>query len=153
MTLEETVAEVRSNLQQGRFSNEAAVSQGAVLPILQSLGWPVFNPSVVAPQFPVEGKFVDYALLNSDRKPAVSIEVKMVGKAETGENQLFGYVFNMGVALAVLTDGQEWNFYLTYGPGDYQDRLVYKLDILEREISESCFRLCRYLNRRRSDQP
>ena len=68
---------------------EAAVSTGAVLPMLKGLGWPVFEPSVVYPQYPVEGRWVDYALCNPTGKPLVLLEVKRVGKASGGERQLF----------------------------------------------------------------
>lgn len=47
--------------------------------------------------------------------------------------------------MAVLTDGQEWHFYLPGEQGDYEDRRVYKLDLLERDINESKTRLSRYL--------
>ena len=46
----------------------------------------------------------------------------------------------------MLTDGQEWNFYLPAGEGYYQDRRVYKLDLLERDLSECSYRLNRYLS-------
>jgi predicted type IV restriction endonuclease len=48
--------------------------------------------------------------------------------------------------LAILTDGQEWNFFLPAGQGDYGERRVYKLDIVERELAESVTRLTRYLS-------
>ena len=47
--------------------------------------------------------------------------------------------------MAILTDGREWNFFLPGEQGDYGERRVYKLDIVEREILESAFRLRRYL--------
>lgn len=46
----------------------------------------------------------------------------------------------------MLTDGQEWHFYLPAEQGDYQDRRVYKLDLLERDIAECRGRLERYLS-------
>ena len=70
----------------------------------------------------------------------------MLGLADRGERQLFEYAFHRGVPLAVLTDGQEWNFYLPAGEGDYQDRRVYKLDLLERDLSECSYCLSRYLS-------
>ena len=53
----------------------------------------------------------------------------------------FEYAFHAGVPMAVLTDGQEWNFYLPSGKGSYEERRFYKIDILEREIEEivKCF--------------
>lgn len=47
--------------------------------------------------------------------------------------------------MAVLTDGQEWHFYLPGEQGQYQERRVYKLDLLERSIDECLLRLTRYL--------
>jgi predicted type IV restriction endonuclease len=50
------------------------------------------------------------------------------------------------VPLAILTDGQEWNFFLPAEQGDYSERRVYKLDMLERDVPESVARLERYLS-------
>jgi hypothetical protein len=47
--------------------------------------------------------------------------------------------------MAVLTDGQEWHFYLPAEQGDYQERRVYKLDIVERDPDECERRFRRYL--------
>ena len=142
-----SIAKIQSRLREGQLPDEAAVSTGVVLPVLQELGWPVFEPSVVFPQYQVEGRRVDYALCNSNGQPVVFIEVKRVGMAAAGERQLFEYAFHKGVPLLVLTDGQEWSFYLPYGQGGYQDRRVYKLDIQERNAAECCHRLQRYLSR------
>lgn len=153
MALEETIRQIQGNLRTGGFGNEASVSNGAVLPILHDLGWPVFSTAVVHPQYPVQPvdqggrKWVDFALCNPNSgKAAVFVEVKDVGKAATGEAQLFGYAFHTGVPLVVLTDGQEWSFYLPAGSGSYEDRRVYKLDLLDQDISESSYHLKRYLS-------
>ena len=47
--------------------------------------------------------------------------------------------------LAILTDGREWNFFLPAEHGNYAERSVYKLDIVERDLSECTLRLNRYL--------
>ena len=59
MDLKEHISEIQANLKAGRFINEAAVSQGIILRILQVLGWPVFNAQVVCPEYSVEGRRVD----------------------------------------------------------------------------------------------
>ena len=146
MTLKEAISDIQGKLKKGLLPNEAAVSQGAVLPVLNALGWPVFNNIVVCPQYTVGGGRVDYALCRPNGKPMVFVEVKRVGIAKTGERQLFEYAYHQGVPIAVLTDGQEWTFYHPTGEGTFQERLVYQLDILERELSESFFRLTRYLS-------
>lgn len=65
--------------------------------------------------------------------------------SEGADRQLFEYAFHSGVPVAVLTDGQEWGFYLPGEQGRYDERRVYKLDLLEREIEEAVSRLERYL--------
>lgn len=143
--LEQAVSRVQADLRAGRFTNEAAVSQGAVLPILQALGWPIFDTRVVAPEYTIEGRRVDYALCHPEDRPVVFLEAKRIGFTEGADRQLFEYAFHKGVPLAVLTDGQEWHFFLPAEQGDYSERRVYKLDLLERDASESCKRFGRYL--------
>ena len=65
--------------------------------------------------------------------------------SEGAERQLFEYAFHFGVPMAILTDGQEWSFFLPGEQGRYYERRVYKLDLLERDISEAEEKLERYL--------
>jgi len=146
MTINEQVRELVERLRAGIFTSEAAVSQGIVLPTLQALGWPVFDTSVVIPEYSVVGRRVDYALCHPKNRPSVFIEVKKVGLSEGADKQLFEYAFHQGVPMAILTDGQEWSFYLPAEQGRYDERRVYKLDLVERETQEACYRLSRYLN-------
>jgi hypothetical protein len=143
--LQEGIERIQRDLRAGRFRNEAAVSQGILLPILQELGWPVFDTQRVAPEYVLEGKRVDFALCDGSGRPRVFLEVKRVGQVGGGDRQLFEYAFHGGVPVAVLTDGQEWSFYLPGEEGHYEERRVYKLDILERDPSDSAERLNRYL--------
>ncbi|MCC6900988.1 MAG: hypothetical protein IT377_18565 [Polyangiaceae bacterium] len=150
MSIAQRIEQVRGNLRQGRLGNEQAVSQGAVLPLLDALGWPVFDTSVVVPEFPVDTGRVDYALCHPPRRAIAFIEVKHLGKLDAaGEKQLFQYAFHSGTQLVVLTDGQEWHFFVTSGAGSYHERRVHKLDILERDTQECVDRLCRYLQHER----
>lgn len=136
-------------MREGRFTSEASVSQGVLLPILNVLAWPVFDTSIVIPEFSVEGRRVDYALCHPKNKPYVFIEVKNVGLSDGADRQLFEYAFHLGVPMAILTDGQEWSFYLPGEQGRYDERRVYKLDLLERDMSEVVNRLERYLSYQR----
>lgn len=74
------------------------------------------------------------------------MEVKKVGFSEGADRQLFEYAFHLGVPMAILTDGQEWSFYLPAEQGRYDERRVYKLDLLERDLREATTRLERYLS-------
>ena len=145
MTLEQHIEDIRAGIRAGRFGNEASVSQGIVLRLLHALSWPAYDTQIVCPEYALEGRRVDFALCHPPRKPIAFIEVKQIGQSEGAERQLFEYAFHIGVPLAILTDGKEWNFFLPGEQGDYGERRVYKLDILEREVSESVSRLVRYL--------
>ena len=146
MGLLEHLKKIRDSLREGRFNSEAAVSQGILLPTLFELGWPIFDTSIVIPQYTVEGRRVDYALCHPKNKPYVFIEVKKVGLSDGADRQLFEYAFHLGVPIAILTDGQEWSFYLPGEQGRYFERRVYKLDILERSLEEAETRLRSYLS-------
>lgn len=146
MTLTNHIEDVRAGIKAGRYGNEASVSQGIVLRLLQALGWPTYDTQVVCPEFSLSGRRVDYGLCHPSNKPVGFIEVKQIGQSDGAERQLFEYAFHVGVPLAILTDGQEWNFFLPAEQGDYSERRVYKLDVLEREVAESVARLERYLS-------
>jgi hypothetical protein len=145
MSLEQHIEEIRAGIKAGRFANEASVSQGIVLRILHALSWPSYDTQIVCPEYSLEGRRGDYALCHPPGKPIAFIEVKQIGQSEGAERQLFEYAFHVGVPLAILTDGQEWNFFLPGEQGDYGERRVYKLDIVERDIAECVSRLSRYL--------
>ena len=150
MEITNHIERVRDGLRRGSFTSEAAVSQGILLPILNELGWPVFNTTIVIPEYSVEGRRVDYALCHPENRPAVFVEVKKVGLSESADRQLFEYAFHVGVPMAILTDGQEWSFYLPGEQGRYDERRVYKIDLLERSTDEASERLTRYLSYERT---
>ncbi|HEX7575313.1 MAG TPA: type I restriction endonuclease [Candidatus Methanoperedens sp.] len=128
MELKEHIIEIQKDIKTGQFSTEAAVSRGIVMRILESLKWPIYKTKVVWPEYPLETRYVDYALCHPPEKPVVIIEVKNIGKLRDADTQLFEYAFHAGVPMAVLTDGQEWNFYLPSGKGSYDERRFYKID-------------------------
>ena len=82
----------------------------------------------------------------SASKPVVLIEVKSIGKIdESAEQQLFSYAFHQGVPILVLTDGQQWQFFYTFGQGDYEDRRVCVLDLRDSDGEKNVDGLQRYL--------
>lgn len=144
--LEKALGTIRENLQQNYFISEENVKQGIVERILAALEWDICDIFSVVREFCLEGRRVDYALFNSVHRPLVFIEVKKLGASTGADRQLFEYVFLQGVPMAILTDGREWSFYLPAQQGHYGERRVYKLDLLERSIEESIYRLERYLS-------
>lgn len=143
--LDETLSRIQQSIRRGAFTNETAVSQGILLPVLNELGWNVFDPALVCPEYTVEGRRVDFALCPRLNQPCVFVEVKRIGQTDGGDRQLFEYAFIRGVPFAVLTDGQQWDFFLPAEQGSIDERRVYRLDILERTASECAERLVRYL--------
>ncbi len=146
MSLLDRISAARQRLRDGSLANEASVSIGVVLPILDALGWPAFDPGIVAPEYSVGTRRVDFALLTRGT-PAVFVEVKQPGLAGHADRQLFEYAFHEGVPIAILTDGATWHVYLPAMQGTYDDRRVYLLDLLERDPVDSAAMLQRYLSR------
>jgi hypothetical protein len=149
MSLLNALNTIVSKLEKDEFANEQAIKQGVVLRILTHLGWDSFEPTVVWPEYSVPPRRVDYALCHPPKKPAVFIEVKQPGQTDAADKQLFEYAFHEGVPLAILTDGQTWSFYLPSGQGSYDDRRVYRLDLLERKPEEAVEKLERYVQQSR----
>ena len=145
MTISNHIEKLKEELQRDAFPSEAAVTNGVLLPALNELGWPVFDTGIVVPEFSLEGRRVDYALCHPMKKPAIFVEVKKGGNLEGADKQLFEYAFHSGVPMAILTDGKEWRFYLPGEQGRYDERMVYKLDLLERNIEDAANKLERYL--------
>jgi len=149
MTLQEHIEEIRNGLETDRFPNETAVSQDIILRLLHALEWPRYDSQVVALEYAVEARRVNFELCPSPSKPIVFIKVKQVGDIHGPDGQLteeqpFEDAAHKGVPIAVLTDGQKWHFFHLSGQRKYKQRKVYELDLMEDE--ESAERLNRYLN-------
>ncbi len=145
MPLDADIEDIQAGIRAGQYANEAAVSQGIILRILDSLGWKIFDASHVIPEFPLGAGRVDYALCCPPKRPVILVESKDVGRAAGSEKQLFEYAFHQGIPMAILTDGQEWSFFLPSGQGTYHERCVYKLDLVARPVAESAKVFQRYL--------
>ncbi len=150
--LEEVIQAIRIKLEKG-FPNEAAVSQGAVLPILQACGWNTHDPDEVCPEYGTQDKQrVDYALLRGG-KPLIFIEVKHRldndRSLDKGIEQVLKYVFDEGgVPVAVLTDGDAWLFYWPTAPERrYADRLAQAIQLTRTEPTEAATILRKYLQK------
>lgn len=96
---------------------EEAAKNALIMPFLQSLGYDVFNPAEVVPEFTADvgtkkGEKVDYAICR-DGKVAILVECKP-SSAELNLNhagQLFRYFSVTDARLAILTNGVIYQFY------------------------------------------
>jgi len=146
MSLKDHICDIQIKLKNNQYPNEQAISQGIVLRLLAALKWPVYDTQIVIPEYNVKGRRVDFALCIHRNKPVIFIEVKQPGNTLGADRQLFEYAFHIGVPFAIVTDGEEWHFYLPAEIGSYDERRVYKLDLVERDVQESAHQLNRYLD-------
>ena len=144
--MDSLILSISERIRSGQYQGETAVREAIVLPILQSLGWDIFDPNSVLREYTLGSRRVDYALSSTPPRKEIFIEVKAVGLASGADRQLFEYAFHEGIPFAVLTDGQEWNFFLPGEQGSYEERRVQKLDISERTPNDAAEIFRKYLN-------
>ena len=103
--------------QKSHVITEEAAKTAFVLPFLQALGYDVFNPVEVTPEFTSDyatkkGEKVDY-VIRIDGEIRILIECKPVGSPLEAKHagQLFRYFSVTSARFAVLTDGIRYCFY------------------------------------------
>ena len=96
---------------------EEAAKNALVMPFIQALGYDVFNPSEVVPEFTADvglkkGEKVDYAIRNGG-KISILVECKpsSVALNVSHASQLFRYFSVADARLAILTNGVVYQFY------------------------------------------
>lgn len=109
--LSERVAKLKDNI-----STEEATKTAFVLPFIQTLGYDVFDPTEVCPEFTCDigikkGEKIDYAIYK-DGLPIVLIECKHWKEDLNSHNgQLFRYFHVSNARFGVLTNGIIYRFY------------------------------------------
>ena len=145
--MQATLKQILSHLDKGAFTNEAAISRQAVMPVLAELGWDIYDPEEVKPEYATSGRGrVEYALC-LDGNPQIFVEVKQAGTFQKAAEQLLKYAFAEGIEMAVLTDARRWSVYLSTEPVPFEKRRVELLDIADRPLIEAATVLRRYLER------
>ncbi|MBU1229072.1 MAG: type I restriction enzyme HsdR N-terminal domain-containing protein [Proteobacteria bacterium] len=97
---------------------EQATKSALIMPFLQLLGYDVFNPAEVVPEYTADvgikkGEKADFAILR-DGQPVMLIECKCCGAAlDAGKcSQLFRYFHTIPTArIGILTDGIRYLFF------------------------------------------
>lgn len=142
----ESISQIVEQIKSNKIQNEAQVTQSIVNRVIAHLDWDIYDTDLVKPQYNINNNFIDIALFIGEDSPEILVEVKAIGKAKQHDEQLLKYAFSTGAPMAILTDGQEWHFYLPGEKGDLGERKFYKLDITERSPNESVEILSKYLN-------
>lgn len=118
-TIEESLRSISERVKShsSTMATEEAVKTAVVLPFLRALGYDVFDPTEVVPEFTADavgkkGEKVDYAI-NIDGVIRILIECKPISVTLEKKHldQLFRYFTVTKARFAILTNGRTFNFY------------------------------------------
>ncbi len=122
---------------------EEATKTSLIMPFINALGYNVFDPTEVVPEFTADigtkqGEKVDYAIIQ-DGKPVILFECKQMDTNLSEErhwNQLARYFMVTETRFAVLTNGLDYRFYSDLDTTKRMDQKPFlEFDIFE--INES----------------
>lgn len=135
----------RIKLLRDSVQTEEATKHSFVMPFIGMLGYDIFNPMIVIPEFTADiskkkGEKVDYAIMQ-DGKPLILIEVKHhLENLDKHSTQLERYYTVTDCKFGILTNGIEYRFFSDMDKENKMDMkpflVINLLDIKEREIKE-----------------
>ncbi len=128
---------IRAEKNINQIKTEEATKQSLVLPMLQVLGYDVFNPNEVNPEYIADvgmkkGEKVDYAIKKSDEM-IMLIECKAVDSKLGDDNlsQLYRYFGVSEAHFGVLTNGVNYKFYSDLNePNKMDSHPFFEFDLL-----------------------
>ena len=100
----------------GKITTEEATKNAFIMPFIQILGYDIFNPIEVIPEFTSDigtkkGEKVDYAIMR-DSQPIIIIECKFWKEKLDSHNSQIHRYFNVTKSrFAILTNGIDYEFY------------------------------------------
>jgi hypothetical protein len=117
--------------------------QALIIPFIQILGFDVFNPIEVRPEYSADfgnkkGERVDYALFK-DNEPIIFIEAKPVNENLNNHDAQLSRYFNSttDVKLAILTNGSEYRFFTDLNTNNVMDESPFLIiDLLNLKDSD-----------------
>lgn len=117
---------------------EEAVKTAVVLPFLRALGYDVFDPSEVIPEFTADavgkkGEKVDYAVkIDGDIRILIECKPISVTLEKKHLDQLYRYFSVTNAKFAILTNGRKFNFYTDLeSPNRLDTRPFFVFDALD----------------------
>lgn len=118
-----------------QIETEEATKNAFILPFLQSLGYDVFNPLEVLPEFTCDigtkkGEKIDYAIFK-DSKPIILIECKhWAQNLNLHDNQLLRYFNVSNAKFGILTNGINYRFYTDLvEPNKMDEKPFFEFDV------------------------
>jgi len=136
----------KASKQMPLLGTEEATKNALVMPFIQALGYNVFDPAEVVPEFTADvgtkkGEKVDYAILK-DGKPIILFECKKAGGdlSINHAGQLFRYFHVTAARFGVLTNGLVYRFFTDLEqPNKMDEKPFFEFNILdfkERDVEE-----------------
>ncbi|WP_072620555.1 type I restriction endonuclease [Spirulina major] len=119
MSFDEKIAALIQRLPKlvDHLETEEATKNALIMPFIAALGYDIFNPQEVIPEFTADvgtkkGEKVDYAIL-SNGEVILIFECKKAGTdlGQAEKSQLFRYFSVTKARIAVLTNGTQYYFY------------------------------------------
>ncbi|ARU15762.1 type I restriction endonuclease [Croceicoccus marinus] len=138
MELETKLAELSKTVREHRevLATEEAAKNALVMPFLQALGYNVFNPGEVVPEFTCDvgtkkGEKVDYAICDGGQvKMLVECKPAGIDLNLKHASQLYRYFSVTEARLAVLTNGVIYKFYSDIdSPNRMDEKPFFTLDL------------------------
>ena len=130
--LSERVEKLKDSLQ-----TEEATKNALIMPFLQAMGYDVFNPLEVVPEFTCDvgtkkGEKIDYAILK-DGKPIILIECKhWKQELSLHDNQLLRYFNVSNSKFGILTNGIVYRFYADLEkPNKMDEKPFLEIDLID----------------------
>lgn len=141
MEFAERVTALAHKLEQvnGQLETEEATKNALIMPFMATvLGYNVFDVNEVIPEFTADigtkhGEKVDYAIMK-DGEISILIECKKQGQPLTLNNagQLFRYFAVTNARIAILTNGEQYEFYTDLdAPNKMDERPFMTLDLTD----------------------
>jgi hypothetical protein len=119
------------------INTEEATKNAFIMPFLAALGYDVFNPLEVVPEFIADlgikkGEKVDYCI-KKDGQPIIIIECKhWREKLDPHNSQLFRYFHVTSTRFAILTNGLQYRFYTDLmEPNKMDEKPFWEFSMLE----------------------
>ena len=112
-------------------ANETRTRMALIDPLLTVLGWDVADPALVTPEYNVNGKLADYALLEGSTV-VVFLEAKKLDEPlSKHRSQIVSYASELGIQFPALTNGDVWEVYDNSKLVPIEERRILDLSILD----------------------
>lgn len=125
-------------------TNEMAVRDQIINPILKTLGWNIEDPEKVQPNISTEEGIPDYTLIKNNNKVLFLEAKKSSIDVEQKEaiRQLAKYAFSAGTKYGVLTNGPIWILVRSFQENTtLSERIVWRIDLESEDLASSIRKL------------